>query len=278
MADAACYEAKNAGRNRIVINEPHKSTTVHRHKQMNMVATLTQALRDQQLTLFQQPIIALVTDPAQLLHYEVLVRLNTDNGLINPGDFLPAAQRYGLLSRIDRWVFKRTCMWLAEDDNLARTGMVNINISPQTLADQAFIVFVRNCITEYAILPAKMCFEITEYTALNNFTLVLHHISKLRDLGFRFALDDFGSGFASFDHVKRLPVDFIKIDGQFIRDINQDTTNKILVQAVTEIAHALGKQVIAESIEDEPTADILREYNIDFGQGYHLGRPVALYA
>ncbi|SJM92911.1 putative Predicted signal transduction protein containing a membrane domain, an EAL and a GGDEF domain [Crenothrix polyspora] len=277
LADAACYEAKSAGRNRIIISEPHKPTTIHRHNQMDMVATLTQALRDGQLTLFQQPIIPLITAPTQLLHYEVLVRLHTDNGLINPGAFLPAAQRYGLLLRIDRWVFNRTCAWLAEADNLVRTEIVNVNISPETLADPTFMMFVKRCLSDHAVSPGKICFEITEYSAINHFTLVLRHILKLRELGFRFALDDFGSGFASFDHLKRLPVDFIKIDGKFIRELGQDATNKILVQTVTDIAHALGKQVIAESIEDPQTMDILRELDIDFGQGYYLGRPVALY-
>ncbi|SJM89395.1 putative Predicted signal transduction protein containing a membrane domain, an EAL and a GGDEF domain [Crenothrix polyspora] len=278
LADAACYEAKDAGRNRVVINDPDKQVTIYRQSQMDMVATLTQALRDDQLTLFQQPIIALTSKPTGLRHYEVLVRLHTANGLLNPGAFLPAALRYDLLPQIDRWVFNRTCAWLAEGDNLAHTGMVNVNLSPQTLADPGFMIFIRKCLADHALIsPAKICFEITEYSAINNFSLVLRNILKLRDLGFRFALDDFGSGFASFDHVKRLPVDFIKIDGRFIRELKQDVTNKTLVRAVAEIAHTLGKQVIAESVEDQETAAILSGFNIDFGQGYYFGRPAALY-
>ncbi|WP_394753209.1 EAL domain-containing protein [Crenothrix sp.] len=277
LADAACYEAKDAGRNRVLINDPDKQVTIYRQSQMDMVATLTQALRDHQLTLFQQPIISLTPQPTHLQHYEVLVRLHTDNGLLAPGAFLPAAQRYHLLPQIDRWVFNRTCAWLIEGDNLVQSGMVNINLSPQTLADPLFVAFIRKCLLEHNISPAKICFEITEYSAINNFSLVLRNILKLRELGFRFALDDFGSGFASFDHVKRLPVDVIKIDGRFIRELKHDATNKTLVRAVTEIAHTLGKQVTAESIEDQETADILRGLNVDFGQGYYFGRPAALY-
>ncbi|SJM93282.1 Predicted response regulator receiver (fragment) [Crenothrix polyspora] len=156
--------------------------------------------------------------------------------------------------------------------------MVNINLDPQTLSDPAFIDFVRRCLLSYAISPEKICFEITEYSALNNFTEVLRHIQKLRELGCSFAMDDFGSGFASFDYVKRLPVDFIKIDGQFVRDINQNAIDKTMVRAVTDIAHALGKQVIAESVEDADTMETLRQLGVDFGQGFHLGRPEALYA
>jgi EAL domain-containing protein (putative c-di-GMP-specific phosphodiesterase class I) len=245
---------------------------------MDMVATLTQAIHEHQFVLFQQPIIPLLTGSSTgLQHYEILLRLQTDNELLTPGAFLPAAQRYQMLPQIDRWVFNKTCAWLAEANNLACTGLVNINLSPQTLSDPLFISFAHSCLLDYGIAPEKVCFEITEYSALNNFTQVLGYINKLRDLGFSFALDDFGSGFASFDYVKRLPVDFIKIDGQFIKDINKDAADKTMVRAITDIAHTLGKQVIAESIEDDETVKILRQFGIDFGQGYYLGKPMALY-
>jgi len=277
LADAACYEAKDAGRNRIVINDPNKHTTLYRHNQMDMVATLTQALRDQHLILFQQLITPLNTSSTEPPYSEVLIRLQTEHGLLNPGAFLPAAQRYNMLSQIDRWVFNKTCQWLSEGDNLHNTGMVNVNLSPQTLSDPTFMTFINQNLASYRIPAQKICFEITEYSALNNFTRVLHHIYTLRDLGFSFALDDFGSGFASFDHVRRLPVDIIKIDGQFIRNINQDINNKTMVSAITDIAHNLGKKVIAEWVEDAATLETLCQLGVDFGQGYFLGMPKPLY-
>ena len=278
LVDAACYEAKETGRNRVIVDHPKKQETIYRRCQMDMVATLNLALRDHQLTLFQQPIIALNDRPTGVMHYEMLIRLRTVNGLLQPSGFLPAAQRYHLLPQIDRWVFNKTCEWLAVGQNLAKTALANVNLSPQTLGDPAFTAFVKGCLDEYSIPPSKVCFEITEYNALSNLTVVLRHIMKLRELGVRFALDDFGSGFASFDYVKRLPVDFIKIDGQFVADMKREGVNKAIVQAITEIAHSLGKQVIAESIEDQETVKILRDLEVDLGQGFYLGEPVALYS
>jgi diguanylate cyclase (GGDEF)-like protein len=277
LADAACYEAKDAGRNRVIVNGPDKHTTLYRSGQMDMVATLTQALKDNQLTLFRQPIVALLADTPHLQHFEVLLRLHTATGLLSPSAFLPAAQRYNLLNQIDRWVFNKTCQWLLEGDNLAHTSLVNINLSPQTLSDPTLIDFINDCLTAYPIPAEKICFEVTENSALNNFTRVLQHINTLRDLGFSFALDDFGTGFASFDHVRRLPVDVIKIDGQFIRNITHDANNKTIVRAITDIAHNLGKTVVAEWVEDTETVETLRQLGVDRGQGFHLGAPVALY-
>jgi diguanylate cyclase (GGDEF)-like protein len=277
LADAACYEAKEAGRNQVVVNDPNKPANLCRASQMDMVTTLTQALKEHHLVLFQQSIIPLGSAVANLHHYEVLVRLHTDTGLMNPGGFMPAAQRYQMLPQIDRWVFAKSCAWLAEGNNLAETGMMNINLSAQTLTDPHFIAFVCGCLADYAIPAEKLCFEINEYCAINNFTKTLHPVYTLRDLGFNFALDDFGTGFASFDHAKRLPIDIIKIDGQFIRNINQDANDKAIVQAITDIAHNLGKTVVAKWIEDTNTLATIRELGIDFGQGYYLGKPEALY-
>lgn len=276
FADAACYAAKASGRNRVVISDLNCGIARHRHSQMEMIATLNQAIKNNHLVLFRQPIVPLSVDTQDLQHYEVLVRLYTEKDLLNPKAFLPAAQRFDLLPQIDRWVFKTACQWLAAHIDHQQVQTLNINLSPQTLSEPAFLEFIKAILIENAISPMNFCFEITEYSAINNFADVLHHIEQLREIGIRFALDDFGSGFASFDYVKRLPVDFIKIDGQFIRTINQDETNRTMVQAVCDIAHTMGKQVIGESVEDQETAETLRTFGIDYGQGFYFGEPEPL--
>jgi diguanylate cyclase (GGDEF)-like protein len=277
LADTACYAAKAAGRNCVMIGDPHCEITLHRHSQMDMVTTLNQALKDDQFILYRQPIAPLLSSNVYLPWYEVLLRLRMGDNIVSPGAFLPAAQRYDLMPQIDYWVFKATCAWLRESDHQQRVGLMNVNLSPETLGHADFIVFVKNTLRDYNINPMLICFEITEYNAISDLTLVLNHLQQLRELGLRFALDDFGSGFASFDYVKRLPVDFIKIDGQFVRDITRNATDRTLVQAVSDIAHNLGKQVIAESVEDQETAAMLRSFGVDFGQGYYFGRPEALF-
>jgi ammonium transporter, Amt family len=276
LADTACYAAKAAGRNCLIVGNPQCEITLRRYSQMDMVATLNQTLEHDRLILYRQPITPLLIGNSCLPWYELLVRLPMHNNIMLPGAFLPAAQRYDLMPQIDHWVFKATCAWLSNPENQQQTGLLNINVSPQTLCHPGFLLFVQQTIAEYAINPMRLCFEITEYNAINDLSQVLRHLHQLRELGIRFALDDFGSGFASFDYVKRLPVDFIKIDGQFIREICRNATDRMLVQAVSDISHSLGKQVIAESVEDQETAAMLRSFGVDFGQGYHFGKPEAL--
>jgi diguanylate cyclase (GGDEF)-like protein len=276
LADAACYEAKEAGRNHIVVSEPKKESTRIRHSHMNMASTLTHALKDDDLVLYRQDIVSLTTDTTSEC-FEILLRLQTDDGLLNPGGFLPAAQRYQLLPDIDRWVFNKTCAWLAAPGNRHYTGSVNLNLSLSTLQETTFISFVNNCLLRHTVKPERICFEITEYNAFNHFIQVLQHITQLRTLGFRFALDDFGSGFATFDYMKRLPIDIIKIDGRFIKNLLVDKTNITVVRTITDIAHQMGKKVIAKSVENQQIADLLCTLQVDFGQGYYWGEPTVLF-
>lgn len=276
LADTACYAAKEAGRNCIVMGDPKCNITMRRHNQMEMVATLNRALKDDLFVLYRQAVIPLHDNISYLPQYELLLRLYTQNGIQMPGAFLPAAQRYDLLPQIDRWVIKTACGWLANRTDHPQAEILNINLSPQTLSHPNFISYVCHTLKEYAIPPQLICFEITEYNAINDLTQVLRQLHQLQDLGIRFALDDFGSGFASYDYVKRLPVDFIKIDGQFVREINRNIPDRTMVQAITDIARSLGKQIIAESVEDREIAETLRILGVDYGQGYFLGKPEPL--
>lgn len=275
FADMACYAAKEAGRNCVIVGGAQHDITLHRHSQMDMIATLNKALQHDHLILYKQVISPLQEGCGNLPHYEILVRLRLNDKLLYPGAFIPAAQRYDLLQQIDRWVIKTACKWLGKTGHL-QTALLNLNLSPQTISHPEFCRFIQDTLIEYGVAPMLLCFEITEYSVINDLTRVIGHIQQLRELGISFALDDFGSGFASFDYVKRLPVDFIKIDGQFIQNMNCNANDKILVQAITDIAHNLGKHIIAESVEDQATANSLRSLGVDFGQGYHFGKPEVL--
>lgn len=275
-ADTACYAAKEAGRNRVHCYRVDDRTLQARHGELCWVPRLQAALDSDALRLFVQPIIP-VSNGRGRGYQEVLIRLEENGELITPGAFLPAAERYHLMPAIDRWVVRNLLAWLTDVCRDGRHhGTWGINLSGASLSDDRFCDYLEKQVAQAALPPDTLCFEITESAAIAQLSRVTELIRTLKSLGCRFALDDFGTGLSSFSYLKQLPVDFLKIDGHFIRQIHQDPIDRAMVEAIHTVARTLGLQTIAEFVETEATLDTLRELDIDFAQGFLLGRPAPL--
>ena len=246
-----------------------------RHGDMAWVARIQQALEEDRLRLYFQPIVRVEDDQRRGLFYELLLRmLDADGQTVLPGAFLPAAERYDLAPALDRWVIDTAMKWYAANpEHLKRLDLCAINLSGSSLSDETFLEFVIGCFNRYQISPKKICFEITETAAIANMSGAKHFMDTLKQLGCRFALDDFGSGLSSFTYLKHLAVDFLKIDGQFVKDIIQDPIDLSMVKAINEIGHIMGNQTIAEYVESSTVLDKLREIRVDYAQGYAIARP-----
>ena len=277
-ADAACYAAKDKGRNRVFVYQPHDTELTERRTQMQWVTRLKQAVAEDRLVLYVQPIVPLAPRDRGLLQQEVLVRLrDADGGLIPPGAFLPAAERYGLMPAIDRWVVQATLRWLA--DHRRHPGLAscyNINLSGQSLTDAEFLDWVLSEIRSSEVPPERVCFEITETAAVATLDAAMRVIGALRDHGCRFLLDDFGSGWSSFAYLRNLPVDFLKIDGSFVRDMVDDPVDEAMVRSIHHIGHVMGVQTIAEFAETAEVLQRLREVGVDYAQGFAVATPTAI--
>lgn len=273
-ADRACYAAKDQGRNRIHLYLEDDAALNRRRGEMQWVARIHRAFDDRRFRLDYQPIVPVEGD-GPVSRYEVLVRLlDEDEGLVFPGSFLPAAERYNLIGRLDRWVVETVLRRLASHPrHLRRLESCAINLSGWTLGDETFLAFCERQFEETGVSPEKICFEITETTAITNLAQATKLMQSMKELGCRFALDDFGSGVSSFAYLKRLPVDFLKIDGLFVKDIVSDPIDAAVVRSINEIAHAMGKQTIAEFVEDSAILESLLAMGVDYAQGYHVGRP-----
>ncbi len=278
-ADTACITAKDEGRNRIHIFEHGKSEASRRHGEMQWVSKIHSALDNEQLILHSQAIIPLNQQSNLPPHREVLVRLfEADGKLIPPAAFIPAAERYNLMPAVDRWVITASFQYLAK---LLRQGdvapfILNINLSGASFMEEGFCDFTTKQLAKYAIPPEMICFEVTETAAIANLDEALHFINALRDVGCKFALDDFGSGLSSFGYLKHLPVDYLKIDGAFIKDILNDPIHAAMVEAINQVGHVMGIKTVAEFVEDEATLLHLRKIGIDYAQGYHIEKPSEL--
>jgi Amt family ammonium transporter len=274
-ADAACYAAKEGGRNRVHVLQPNDSQVQEQRGQMQWVTRLNAALQADRLRLYVQPVVPLQGGADTPPHYEILVRLEEDGQIILPGAFLPAAERYGLMPRIDQWVVNNTLSWLG--DRLRQPGGVDgvyaINLSGASLSDERFRQALRATLQQLRLPPGLLCFEITETAAVSNLSKVVQFIEEVKALGCLFALDDFGSGLSSFAYLKNLPVDFLKIDGSFVKDIADDPMDLAMVQAIHAIGHVMGLKTIAEYVASEAILERLREIGVDYGQGFHLGAP-----
>jgi diguanylate cyclase (GGDEF)-like protein/PAS domain S-box-containing protein len=274
-ADTACYAAKDKGRNRIHIYHPDDEELAKRHGEMQWVARLNAALEQGRLQLWSQRIVPVDAGAISGEHYELLLRMVDENGnSVPPGAFLPAAERYNLAPRVDRWVIAATFEWFSRyPEELERLRMCSINLSGQSLSDEEFLRDIIKQFDQSNVLPEKICFEVTETSAIANLTDATHFIKALKERGCSFALDDFGSGLSSFGYLKNLPVDFLKIDGQFVKDILVDPIDLAMVKSINEIGHVMGKKTIAEFAENTAILKKLREVGVDYAQGYGVEEP-----
>ncbi len=273
QADAACYLAKDHGRNRIHTYLPEDTELAIRHGEMQWVGRISQALDDSRFCLYAQPIVSL--DNGAIKHYELLTRMLDEKGeTIPPGAFLPAAERYNLIERLDTWVITNACTFLAEHPYFVeQMEFVSINLSGPSLVNKDLLETIMRNFREFGVSPDKFCFEITETVAISNLESATSFISILKQLGCRFALDDFGSGLSSFGYLKNLPVDYLKIDGMFVRDIVDDPIDHAMVKSINDIGQVMGMQTIAEFVENDEVKGLLKGIGVNYGQGYGLGKP-----
>ncbi len=278
IADSACYAAKEAGRNRVHSYVEDDTTVAQRHGEMRWVSRITQGLEDNNFLLYRQDITPIGNNVDEGDHYEVLIRMKDEEGtLVMPNSFLPAAERYNLMPKLDRWVINTIFEWLSDSkDALAELEMCSINLSGHSVGDDKFLQYTINLLEKYNIQPNKVCFEITETATIVNLTSATRFIRALKKKGCRFALDDFGSGMSSFLYLKNLPVDFLKIDGGFVKDITHDPMDLALVRSINDIGHVVGMKTIAEFVENEEVLKKLKVLGVDYAQGYLFGKPQVL--
>ncbi|TPG45878.1 EAL domain-containing protein [Rhodanobacter glycinis] len=274
-ADTACYMAKEMGRNRVHFYSERDDETVRRHGEMEWANRLRWAVDEHRLVLMYQEIWPLPLVAGGEPDIEVLLRFRDESGqLVVPGVFMPAAERYGLMPVVDRWVVQTT---LAHFDRLHPAGaglhMVAINLSGASVEDEALAGLIVGWLQQYKVEPSRVCFEITETVAVRNLSHVVRFMEQLRTAGCRIALDDFGAGMSSFTYLKNLPLDIIKIDGSFVRDMLTDPVSHLMVKAVTDIGHRLGLEVVAEWVTDMETVQALMLLGVNRVQGFSLHHP-----
>ena len=273
-ADAACYMAKDLGRNRIHVYRQDDAELAHRHGEMQWVTRINQALKENRFTLYAQKIVSPVDDTEK--HYEILVRMiDTEGKIVPPGAFLPAAERYDLIQKLDSWVVNNVfSLMTSHGDIVNQINFISINLSGQSVTNINFMKMVIDKIENSQIDASKICFEITETAAISNLSVATTFISELGKLGCRFALDDFGSGLSSFGYLKNLPVDYLKIDGMFVKDMVTDPIDHAMVKSINDIGHVMGMKTIAEFVENDAIIDLLAEIGVDYLQGYGIEKPL----
>lgn len=272
QADVACLTAKMAGRNRVSIYRPEQSDAVDRHREIAVAAGIEQALKEDRLRLFGQKIVAF-SDMAQE-RYEILVRLvDKDGTLIPPSVFIPAAERYNLVGEIDRWVVSKALSSVGQAAIPVRRLRVHLNLSAASLGDPAFLVYLLDVIESSRVPPDILVFEITETALVSNMALAIKAVGKLREIGCQIALDDFGAGLSSFNYLRQFPVDIVKIDGTFVRNMTTSSVDRHIVKSIHQIAQELGAQTVAEFVEDPATFNLVRSLGISFAQGYAIHEP-----
>ncbi|MCC8999035.1 MAG: EAL domain-containing protein, partial [Candidatus Contendobacter sp.] len=273
-ADSACYAAKDAGRNRVHLYTEDDADLARRQGEMQWVARINQALEENRFQLAFQPIVP-VLGASKGHHYELLLRMEGESGqILMPGAFLPAAERYHLAAKLDQWVVSTALDWLSGNPHhLDHLALCAINLSGHSLGDEYLLDYLVDRLARQPLLARKLCFEVTETAAIANLGSALHFIQTLKDIGCRFALDDFGSGLSSFAYLKQLPVDFFKIDGMFVEDIASDPVSLAMVNSINDIGHVMGMETIAEFVKDDHILTKLRTIGVNYAQGYGIGKP-----
>jgi len=278
-ADVACYTAKDHGRNELYIFERHNDETSDRMSEMLWLPKLQLALRRDSFRLFAQPIVGIKGAKAHgetFEHYEVLLRLQTESGdLITPAQLIIAAERYNLMKEIDRWVIGRAISFLSQlqASSNSKTPKLSINISGQSSTDPDLPLFIEEQISKAGVDPASLVFEITETAAITNMQSAVKLVDFLHQTGCKVALDDFGTGVCSFGYLKSIPVDYIKIDGQFVKNIDKNDVDREMVKCMQAVANILGIELVAEFVETAAIVETLRELDVDYAQGYYYSKP-----
>ncbi len=281
-ADAACYLARQGGRNRIHTYAADDAAVAERHGHLHWVQRIRRALTEDRFCLYQQEIRPLQpvsadragADRGRRGLREILVRMvDAAGNHLEPGSFIPIAEHHDLASSIDRWVVRNSLSFLARADDPVAHEQVSINLSAQSLSDESFLEDVLDYLETSGVDTRRIFFEMTETTAVANLSRALHFIDAVKDMGCRFILDDFGSGFSSFAYLKNLPVDILKIDGEFVRSMESDPIRRAMVASINQVAQVMGIETIAEWVETEATYDMLREIGVDYVQGFWLHRP-----
>ncbi len=276
-ADSACYIAKQQGRGRIHVYSSRDEAAARQRGEIVWLQRLQSALKENRFELHTQPIVALAGRPDSGPAFEVLLRLQDDAGQSQPVDFMQAAERYHLMPSVDRWVLQAAFAAIGAGVLRLPAGRsVAVNISSQTLADPQFLEFVVDCLDRSGVRPQQVCFELSESVVAANMGHTARFVAVLHGLGCQFTLDDFGSGLGSFSNLKQLAMDYLKIDGSFIRGLGTDEVDMAMVTAMIELARTLGIKVIAEHVETERALELVRALKVDFVQGYAVGRPQPL--
>jgi diguanylate cyclase (GGDEF)-like protein len=272
-ADQAMYQAKEEGRNRIMLfNAPGEAADVAQRAQTTS-ARIRDALTQNRLSLATQPIRSLADGGIE--RYELLLRMTGESGELLPAaSFIEVAERSGMVQELDRWVVARALELMAERQRAGNPVSLHMNLSGASMTDLSVLEFIERRLDEGEADPARCTFEITQTARVEDYDTAAGFADRLTEFGCEVAIDDYGAGFGPFAYLKKVPFDVIKIDGTFVRDMSHNDADQLVVKAIVEIARGLGKQTIAEFVEDEVTTNLLREYGVDMAQGFHLGRPV----
>jgi len=273
QADIACQSAKSHGRNRVEVYSAAGKQSEQIAKDVMLMNRLRDALANNSFELYYQPLMHVRS--GEVSHYETLLRLPTDDGVVGPESFLPAAIRFGLMADIDRWVLARAVRALAEAAAAGNPLKLATNLSGFAFEDENLGSYLRGLLAQHSVPGDRLVIEITEQLAVRFAANTDKQMATLRDLGCEIAIDDFGSGYSSFSYLKRLPVDYLKIDGAFIRNLPRDKVDQAMVRMVGEVARAAGMETVAEYVHNAATLELLAKYGIDYAQGYFIGKPTA---
>lgn len=279
-ADAACYWAKEQGRHQACTFKVSDMDLAVRRSQTGWIGRISSALKDDRFVLYHQTYRSLSSGDDSLLHLEVLLRMISEDGkIILPDRFIPAAERYNLMPEIDRWVINKVLSRFhsLQEAHSDQTLLVNINLSGSSINSLDLLDFIKEKITFFKVDPTCICFEITETVAVNHMRYAIDFINACKEVGIKFALDDFGTGTSSFGYLKTLPVDYLKIDGGFIKNIENDAVDRAMTETINHIGHIMGKVTIAEFAENQSIVDTLDDIGVDFAQGYGVCKPIPLF-